>query len=167
MEHHLPPSWGPLQAHPELLFAFLFLLALNIIDGGGGLVAKSCPNLATPWTVAHKAPLSMGFSRQEYWGGLPFPPPEDLPKSYFICFFVFLHNNRDLCLIDSWVLCASNSARHIVGSWNITKEGYEWMDEFAPLSKTSKDSVMSEWYTRGECSLPAHGSLQHHMEQAC
>ena len=35
---------------------------------------------ATPWTVAHQAPLSMGFTRQEYWGGLPFPTPEDLPN---------------------------------------------------------------------------------------
>ena len=34
---------------------------------------------ATPWTVAHKAPPSMGFSRQEYWSGLPFPSPGDLP----------------------------------------------------------------------------------------
>ena len=34
---------------------------------------------ATPWTVAYKAPLSMGFSRQEYWSGLPFPSPGDLP----------------------------------------------------------------------------------------
>ena len=33
----------------------------------------------TPWTVAHQAPLSMGFSRQEYWSALPFPPPGDLP----------------------------------------------------------------------------------------
>ena len=33
----------------------------------------------TPWTVAHQSPLSMGFSRQEYWSGLPFPPPGDLP----------------------------------------------------------------------------------------
>ena len=33
---------------------------------GGGLVAKSCPTLATPWTIAHQAPPSMGFSRQEY-----------------------------------------------------------------------------------------------------
>ena len=47
--------------------------------GGGGLVAKSCLTLATPWTVAHQAPLSMGFSRQEYWSGLPFPSPGDLP----------------------------------------------------------------------------------------
>ena len=34
----------------------------------------------TPWTVAHQAPLSMGFSRQEYWSGLPFPSPRDLPN---------------------------------------------------------------------------------------
>ena len=35
---------------------------------------------ATPWTVVHQAPLSMGFSRQEHWCGLPFPSPEDLPN---------------------------------------------------------------------------------------
>ena len=43
-------------------------------------VTQSCPIFATPWTVAHQAPLSMRFSRQEYWNGLPFPPPEDLPN---------------------------------------------------------------------------------------
>ena len=47
---------------------------------GGGLAAKSCLTLATPWTVARQAPLSMGFSRKEYWSGLPFPPPGDLPN---------------------------------------------------------------------------------------
>ena len=35
---------------------------------------------ATPWTVAHQAPLSMGFSRQESWSGLPCPPPGDHPR---------------------------------------------------------------------------------------
>ena len=40
----------------------------------------SCVQLCvTLWTVAHQAPLSMGFSRQEYWNGLPCPPPGDLP----------------------------------------------------------------------------------------
>ena len=33
----------------------------------------------TPWTVAYQAPPSMGFSRQAYWSGVPFPPPRDLP----------------------------------------------------------------------------------------
>ena len=42
--------------------------------------AQSCPTLWTPWTVAHQAPLSMEFSRQDYWSGLPFPSPGDLPK---------------------------------------------------------------------------------------
>ena len=36
-----------------------------------------------PWTVVGQAPLSMGFSRQEYWSGLPCPPPEDLPNLGF------------------------------------------------------------------------------------
>ena len=41
----------------------------------------SCVQLfATPWTVAYQAPLSMGFSRQECWSGLPFPSPGDLPN---------------------------------------------------------------------------------------
>ena len=36
----------------------------------------------TPWTVACQAPLSMGFSKQDYWNGLPFPLPEDLPDPW-------------------------------------------------------------------------------------
>ena len=41
-----------------------------------------CPveaDSAIPWTVAHQAPLSVALPRQEYWSGLPFPPPRDLP----------------------------------------------------------------------------------------
>ena len=45
-----------------------------------GLVAKLRPTLATPWTVVHQAPLSMGFPRQEYWSGLPFSYPGNLPN---------------------------------------------------------------------------------------
>ena len=37
-------------------------------------------SLAAPWTAAHQAPLSIGFSRQEYWSGWPFPFPGDLPN---------------------------------------------------------------------------------------
>jgi len=40
----------------------------------------SCPLFVTLWTIGLKAPLSMGFSRQEYWSGLPFPSAEDLPN---------------------------------------------------------------------------------------
>ena len=42
-------------------------------------VAQSCSTLGDPWTVAYQAPPTMGFSRQEYWSGLPSPVPGDLP----------------------------------------------------------------------------------------
>ena len=44
------------------------------------LVAKSCPTLVTLWTVAYQVPLPMGFPRQKYWSGLPFPSPGDRPN---------------------------------------------------------------------------------------
>ena len=43
------------------------------------MCAQLCCSVATPWTVACQAPLSMGFSKQEYWSGLSFPTPGDLP----------------------------------------------------------------------------------------
>ena len=43
-------------------------------------VSSVMSDSGTPWTVAHQAPLSMGFSRQEYWSELPCPPPGDLPN---------------------------------------------------------------------------------------
>ena len=46
-----------------------------------GLIAGSSPTLGMLWTVAHQAPLSMGFPRQEYWSGLLFPFPGDIPKT--------------------------------------------------------------------------------------
>ena len=59
---------------------------ISIINSALVAVELCCSSLScvqlfvTPWTVAHQAPLSMGFARQEYWSGLPFPPPGDLPE---------------------------------------------------------------------------------------
>ena len=50
------------------------------------LYAQSCPALCDPWTVAHQAPLLMECSRQEYWSGLPFPRPGDLPDPESLVF---------------------------------------------------------------------------------
>ena len=55
---------------------------------GGGLVTKSCLTLATPWTAACQAPLSMGFSTQEYWSELPFPSPANLPSPFGILYIL-------------------------------------------------------------------------------
>ena len=52
----------------------------NLIkDESENEVAQLCLTLCDPWTVAHQAPPSMVFSRQEYYSGLPFPSPGDLP----------------------------------------------------------------------------------------
>ena len=51
------------------------------MDCGDGLVHKLCPTLVTPRAVALQVPLSMGFSWQEYWSGLPFPSPMHEMKS--------------------------------------------------------------------------------------
>ena len=57
------------------------IMEARLGDGevGGALVTQLCLTLVTPWTVACQALWSMGFSRQEYWSGLIFPSPGDLP----------------------------------------------------------------------------------------
>ena len=55
------------------------LAVIVLITESESEVAQLCLTLCDPWTVAYQAPLSMGFSRQEYWSGLPFPSPGDLP----------------------------------------------------------------------------------------
>ena len=58
-------------SRPTIQFSFSHLLLC--------LVAKSCLTLVTPWAVAHQAFLTMKFSRQEFWSGLPFASSGDLP----------------------------------------------------------------------------------------
>ena len=87
-QNHLPhwvyllhlPIGTQASIHPYLhsfkryLWAIYYMLSLFRLS-------VMSDSFATPWTVAHKAPLSMGFSRQEFWSGLPFPPPRDLSGS--------------------------------------------------------------------------------------
>ena len=63
-----------------LIVILQVLMNTKIRSGGGGLVTNLCPTLATPWTIAHHASLSMRFPRKEYWSGLPFPSPGYLPN---------------------------------------------------------------------------------------
>ena len=79
----LLPGMSSLPTHSDLpvcfeLLGFLFFLLVIICCC---LVAKLYLALATSWTVALQAPLSVKFPRQESWSGLPFPSPGDLPSS--------------------------------------------------------------------------------------
>ena len=75
----------------------------------------SCVRLfATPWTAAHQAPPSMGFSRQEYWSGLPFPSPHSLRSGQKIR---IAYNLKGMKLV-------LKASRVDSGKWNIT--GSKW-----------------------------------------
>ena len=72
--YKLFPSKFSSAAWFNYLFLFLILLAVVV------QLLSRVWLFVTPWTVAHQAPLFMGFSRQEYWRGLPCPPLRDLPN---------------------------------------------------------------------------------------
>ena len=77
-------------------YSFQFFTILSLCNKGYFCYVTMCmlhhiQFFVTPWTVAHQAPLSMGFFRQEYWSGLPCPPPGDLPHP--LC---LLHCQADL-----------------------------------------------------------------------
>jgi len=78
--------------------------------------------LAAPWTIAYEVPSSMEFSRQEYWSGLPFPSPGDLPNPglepgsqaianqviSLLCFFLHSVKVFSLALVGEMILTTSN-----------------------------------------------------------
>ena len=99
---------------PALAHVFFFTTSITVeakshlqqhysCGGGGGLVTKLCPTLATPWIVALQTPLSMGFPRQEYWGGLPFPSPGDLPDPGIAGEFFANWATREAMPVNSWM----------------------------------------------------------------
>ena len=85
-----------------IFFTGLFQISIVVV-----LVAKLCPTLGTPWTVALQAPLFMEFSRREYWSGLPF-------NSYFFFFFFFaIYFSRGSSQSRGWTHVSC------VGSWSL------------------------------------------------
>ena len=60
-----------MQSHVQTIWAIAVTVVVELLS--------RVQRFSTPWTVARQAPLSMGFSREEYWSGLPFPSLEDLP----------------------------------------------------------------------------------------
>ena len=71
----LPSPFVPPSSSPTVSTS-LFCMSVSLLPA---TLLQSCLTLCNPWTVAHQAPLSTGFSRQEYWSGLPCSPLGDLP----------------------------------------------------------------------------------------
>ena len=80
-DRHPPgvPTWQQKKrAHKDI--HILTPGTVNMLESGSVSRSVVSDSLHTPWTLAHQALLSMGFSRQEYWSGLPFPSPGDLSQ---------------------------------------------------------------------------------------
>ena len=105
------------QLHAVILYIFHILYYIHFILGtlyslGYLMLMLSCSVMSDsviPWSVVRQAPLSMGFFSQEYWSGLPFPTPGDLPHPaigpIFIC---ILHRQADslpLCHLGIPIIC--------------------------------------------------------------
>ena len=110
------------------------LCCIWLLSLGGGLVTTSCLTLETSWTVACQAPLSMGFSRQEYRSGLPFPSPGDLPDPgikpgspalqailyWLSCVNLWCKHVSVVCyhlLLSSILLCGPTTSFFPLSSW--------------------------------------------------
>ena len=94
----------------------------------GGLVTKSYLTLVTPWTVARQAPPSIGFSRQEYWGGLPFSSHNHFLKS--ICISEVSWTFFEKCKCSAIVFFSLQSSRYVSNEQSCLKTTGLYDDHF-------------------------------------
>ena len=125
-----------------------------------------------PWTVEHQAPLSTGFSRQEYWSGLPCPPPEDLPDPGIVpvsCMFPALTGGF-FTTSTTWeglsVLCEgpqfSSICANIHPLLHIISRYYMLIWKYETWSLQFSCSVVSDFCDPVDCSMssfPIHHQL--------
>ena len=112
------------QLHLEVDHAYSSYMSWSHLHTYIDTIAKSCLTLATPWTVACQASLSMGFSGQEYCSGLPFPSPGDLPDPA-------TEPGSPALQADSLRLCL----------YRLSYEGSPWshlLNPFKPVSSTGQ-----------------------------
>ena len=95
-------SWAA-RGTEILLWLNYFLMIRKVKSESESEAAQSCLTLCDPWTVAHQAPPSMGFSRQEYWSGLPLPSPAGMAQN-----LVFAHVFLSVCIFSLGSLIYSN-----------------------------------------------------------
>jgi len=89
-------------------------------------VTQSCSTLGTPWTAAYQAPLSMGFSRQEYWSGVPLPSPYEIPRYEIPRIVKFTETERMVVSKDWWVEQMGSDCL-IDGEFGKKEKFWRWM----------------------------------------
>ena len=121
-------------------------------------VAQSCPTLGDPMDYAYQAPPSMGFSRQEYWSGVPLP---FVTKIFYFCLISILSYHLPINLFISQILAQLRLTRHYKRIW-----GYNWEQKPIQSDLYGTQSLYVHSPTGGSqshCSLPSVPSLESPM----
>ena len=113
---------------------------------------------ATPWTIAHQAPLSMEFSRQGHWSGLPFPSPGDLPDPWIelsyigrqVLYCLSYQRNPYMCIYYIYICNISHGADakmiEMIQQWGVP--GIAFFSQF-----TEESMILGCWLVSTEASL--------------
>ena len=104
---------------------------------------------ATPWTVAHQAPLFLGFSRQEYWSGLPCPPPGDLPDPGVELMSLYVSCIGRQHKVPNTCSCEMTTSQHDTGVDVRENKGKHWGCEQPGGGEPGRASRGS-WAARGQ-----------------
>ena len=109
---------------------------------------QSCPTLCNPRTVAHQAPLSMGFSRQEYWSGLPCPSPEDLPNPEI--------EPASLALAGKFFTTSATRLRKETRNWKVLRTGDSQGDGRVNYSLHAHSALVTLYTKNSDKNLSAN-----------
>ena len=138
------------------------------------LAAKLCPALWDPWTAACQTPRSMEFSRQEYWSGLLFPSPGDLPTQgtnshllHWQADYLMLSHQGSPLMVCVYVMCS-----HLCGSklllahltWDCTSECFlPWPISWCYDNKVQDQRTRRSGF-KGKIGLEIYKSETHHWK---
>ena len=112
---------------------------------------QPCPTLFNPWTVAHQAPLSIGFSRQEYQSGLPCPPPGDLPDSGIkpaSLIFPIVGRQPTTSHLGSLRTRLKVSASHVMSNHSVVSKTFATSKSVAHQAPLSMEFFRQEYWSR-------------------
>ena len=112
---------------PGKILEWVAISFSNVNFSSNSLVAKLCPTLATPQSVGWHVPLSMGFSRKEYWSGLPFSSPVKVVDQQYI---KLGEQSSNIIYIDNKLL-RIHKMKHI--KYNVKNINVEWLGKWAFL----------------------------------
>ena len=115
---------------------------------------------ATPWTVAYQAPPSMGFSRQEYWSGLPFPSPGDLPDPG-------IKPGSPSLQADTLLSEPPGKPFPMTDAWTKKLWYIYTMEYYSAIKRNTCESVLIRWKSEREKQISYINAYMWKLERCC